>query len=36
MKHLLAFLKVTMLGGAIFVLPAWLTVLLLLKALEHL
>jgi uncharacterized membrane protein len=36
MKHFLAFLKATLLGGVIFVLPAWLTVLLLLKALGHL
>jgi len=36
MKRLLAFLKATLLGGVIFVLPAWLTVLLVLKALGHL
>jgi len=36
MKHFLAFLKATLLGGVIFVLPAWLTVLLVLKALGHL
>jgi len=36
MKHLLAFLKATLLGGVIVVLPAWLAVLLVLKALGHL
>jgi len=36
MKHFLAFFKATLLGGVIFVLPAWLTVLLVLKALGHL
>jgi uncharacterized membrane protein len=36
MKHFLAFLKATLLGGVIFVLPAWLTVLLVFKALGHL
>jgi uncharacterized membrane protein len=36
MKHLLAFLKATLFGGVIVVLPAWLAVLLVLKALEHL
>jgi uncharacterized membrane protein len=35
-KHLLAFLKATLLGGVIVVLPAWLAVLLVLKALGHL
>ena len=36
MKHFLAFLKTTLLGGLIVVLPAWLAVLLVLKALGHL
>jgi len=36
MKRLLAFLKTTLLGGVIFVLPAWLAALLVLKALGHL
>src|SRR6188472_1673730 len=36
MKRLLAFLKATLLGGVIVVLPAWLAVLLVLKALAHL
>jgi uncharacterized membrane protein len=36
MKQLLAFLKATLLGGALFVLPAWLAVLLVAKALTHL
>jgi uncharacterized membrane protein len=36
MKHFLAFLKATLLGGVIVVFPAWLAVLLVLKALEHL
>lgn len=36
MRRLLAFLKATMLGGVIVVLPAWLAVLLVLKALAHL
>ena len=36
MKGLLAFLKATLLGGVIVVLPAWLAVLLVLKALGHL
>src|SRR6478672_6626623 len=36
MKRLLAFLKATLLGGVIVVLPAWLAVLLVLKALSHL
>lgn len=36
MKHLLAFLKATLLGGVIVVLPAWLAVLLVLKALGQL
>jgi len=36
MKRFLAFLKATLLGGVIVVLPAWLTVLLVLKALSHL
>ena len=36
MKHFLAFLKATVLGGVIVVLPAWLAVLLVLKALGHL
>jgi len=36
MKRLLAFLKSTLLGGLIVVLPAWLAVLLVLKALGHL
>jgi len=36
MKQLLAFLKATLLGGALFVLPAWLAVMLVAKALTHL
>ena len=36
MKRTLAFLKATLLGGLIVVLPAWLAVLLVLKALGHL
>ena len=36
MKRIVEFLKTTVLGGALVVLPAWLTVLLLLKALMHL
>jgi len=36
MKRFLALLKSTLLGGLIVVLPAWLAVLLVLKALEHL
>jgi uncharacterized membrane protein len=36
MKRALAFLKATLLGGLIVVLPAWLAVLLVLKALGHL
>ena len=36
MKRALAFLKTTLLGGLIVVLPAWLAVLLVLKALGHL
>ena len=36
MKRVLAFLKATLLGGVIVVLPAWLAVLLVLKALGHL
>ena len=36
MKRALAFLKATLLGGVIVVLPAWLAVLLVLKALGHL
>jgi hypothetical protein len=36
MKRLVEFLKTTLLGGALVVLPAWLTVLLLLKALMQL
>jgi uncharacterized membrane protein len=36
MKHFLAFLKATLLGGVIVVFPAWLAVLLVLKALGHL
>jgi uncharacterized membrane protein len=36
MKHFLAFLKATLLGGVIVVFPAWLAVLLVLKALAHL
>src|SRR5262249_34322167 len=36
MKRILAFLKVTLLGGAIFVLPAWLAVVLVYKAVMHL
>src|SRR4029453_14136877 len=36
MKHLLAVLKATVLGGVIVVFPAWLAVLLVLKALGHL
>ena len=31
MKQLLTFLKATLLGGVIFVLPAWLAVLLVLR-----
>lgn len=36
MKQLLAFLKATLLGGALFVLPAWLAALLVAKALIQL
>lgn len=36
MKHFLTFLKATLLGGVIVVFPAWLAVLLVLKALGHL
>ena len=36
MKRFLALLKSTLLGGLIVMLPAWLAVLLVLKALEHL
>ena len=36
MKQFLAFLKATLLGGVIVVLPAWLAALLVLKALAHL
>ncbi|HEU5237833.1 MAG TPA: DUF502 domain-containing protein [Pyrinomonadaceae bacterium] len=36
MKHLLTFFKATLLGGVIVVLPAWLVVLLVVKALGHL
>jgi uncharacterized membrane protein len=36
MKHFLAFLKATLLGGVIVVFPAWLAVLLVLKAVAHL
>jgi uncharacterized membrane protein len=36
MKHFLAFLKTTLLGGVIVVFPAWLAVLLVLKAVGHL
>jgi uncharacterized membrane protein len=36
MKRILAFLKTTMLGGLIVVLPAWLALLLVIKALWHL
>ena len=36
MKQLLTFLKATLLGGVIFVLPAWLAVLLVAKALTKL
>jgi uncharacterized membrane protein len=36
MQKLMAFLKTTLVGGVLVVLPAWLTVLLLLKALMHL
>ena len=36
MKNLFGFLKATLLGGLIVVLPAWLAVLLVLKALAHL
>src|SRR5215470_1860748 len=36
MKRFLTFLKATLLGGVIVVLPAWLAVLLVLKALGHL
>jgi hypothetical protein len=36
MKHLLSFVKATMLGGVLFVLPAWLAVLLVAKAVMHL
>src|SRR5215471_8989280 len=36
MKRFLAFLKATLLGGVVVVLPAWLAVLLVLKALGHL
>jgi uncharacterized membrane protein len=35
MKRALAFLKATLLGGVIVVLPAWLAVLLVLKVLAH-
>ena len=34
MKHFLAFLKATLLGGVIVVFPAWLAVLLVLKAVD--
>jgi uncharacterized membrane protein len=36
MKQLLAFLKATLLGGALFVLPAWLAVMLVAKVLVQL
>ena len=36
MKQFLAFLKATLLGGVIVVLPAWLAAMLVLKALGHL
>jgi len=36
MKRLLGFLKATLLGGVIFVLPTWLAVLLVVKAVMHL
>lgn len=36
MQKLLSFLKATLLGGALVVLPAWLAMLLLLKAVVHL
>jgi uncharacterized membrane protein len=36
MKRALAFVKATLLGGVIVVLPAWLAVLLVLKVLAHL
>jgi hypothetical protein len=36
MKQLLTFLKATLLGGVIFVLPAWLAVLLVAKGLKQL
>jgi len=36
MKQLIAFLKTTLVGGALVVLPAWLAVLLVAKALMHL
>jgi len=36
MKRFVAFLKATLLGGVVVVLPAWLAVLLVLKALGHL
>lgn len=36
MKRLLAFLKVTLLGGAIFVLPSWLAIVLVYKAVMQL
>lgn len=36
MKQLLAFLKATLIGGALFLVPAWLALLLVLKALMHL
>ncbi len=36
MKKLLAFLKTTLLGGALVVLPTWLAILLVLKAMVHL
>jgi uncharacterized membrane protein len=36
MKQLIAFLKTTLIGGALVVLPAWLAVLLVAKALMHL
>src|SRR5262245_34239338 len=36
MKRLIEFLKTTVLGGALVVLPVWLTVLLLLKAVMRL
>lgn len=36
MSKLISFLKATLLGGALIVLPAWLAILLLLKAVVHL